>query len=150
VSAVRSEAARIIEILHSNLGDDWVERVVLPELHKLVADGSSYTTRVRTLQFFSISCIPNSPVDQVSALYTASKLLQSRNESIRGALLPFTVRLLSTDKVPNVRMAAVQALISAKSHMSSGICFRPFHVNFFVKLVQAVFLLTLCKRSVSG
>ncbi len=60
------------------------------------------------------------PPLQVSALYTASKLLQSRNDAIRGALLPLTVRLLSTDKVPNVRMAAVQALITAKSHMSSG------------------------------
>jgi hypothetical protein len=62
-------------------------------------------------------------LQQVSALYTASKLLQSRNEAIRGALLPLTVRLLSTDKVPNVRMAAVQALIAAKSHLvAQGPC----------------------------
>ena len=36
--------------------------------------------------------------------------------------MPLAVRLLSTDKVPNVRMAAIQALIAAKSHLgSSGI-----------------------------
>lgn len=108
VSAIRSETARIIQILQSHLGDEWVERVVLPELHKLVADGSSYTTRV-------------------SALYTAAKLLLSRNETIRAALLPLAVRLLSTDKVPNVRMAAIQALISAKPHLISHGGF-PAHV----------------------
>lgn len=101
VSAVRSETARVIEILQSHLGDEWVERVVLPELTKLVADGSSYTTRV-------------------SALYTVSRLLHSRSETIRGALLPLAVSLLSSDKVPNVRMAAIQALIVAKSHLSSS------------------------------
>lgn len=123
MSAVRSETARIIEILQSHLGDEWVERVILPELHKLVADGSSYTTRVcpPTRSFFP-TCILLTFLPQVSALYTASKLLQTRNESIRGALLPLAVRLLSTDKVPNVRMAAIQALIAAKSHLgSSGI-----------------------------
>ncbi len=121
MSAVRSETARIIEILQSHLGDEWVERVILPELHKLVSDGSSYTTRVRPLtRCFFPTCSMLTFLPQVSALYTASKLLRTRNESIRGALLPLAVRLLSTDKVPNVRMAAIQALIAAKSHLSSS------------------------------
>ena len=136
MSAVRSETARVIEILQSHLGDEWVERVVLPELTKLVADGSSYTTRVRILGVFlppSCFCLffaqnvflllSPSHALQVSALYTVSKLMQSPNEAIRGALLPLTVNLLSTDKVPNVRMAAIQALIVAKSHLgSTGTC----------------------------
>ena len=120
MSAVRSETARIIEILQSHLGDEWVERVVLPELTKLVADGSSYTTRVSPILLPRLLPPHPSPVVQVSALYTVSRLLHSRSETIRGALLPLAVSLLSSDKVPNVRMAAIQALIVAKSHLSSS------------------------------
>jgi hypothetical protein len=56
----------------------------------------------------------------------------SRNEAIRTALLPLAVRLLSTDKVPNVRMAAIQALISAKPHLIS-------HGTFEVGLLAGYF-----------
>jgi hypothetical protein len=101
------------------LGDEWIERVVLPELQKLVADGSSYTTRVRW-RFIPLIFFLHLPLTQVSSLYTASKLLQSRNQAIRATLLPFTVNLLITDKVPNVRMAAIQALIAAKAHLGSS------------------------------